>query len=239
MDGCRCPVPRAARDQNGSVRSLRLGVALVAASAALLAGCTDPSPDLPDPTDEPSSETSEAASTDASDEPSAEETEEATAAAPEPPVFGTAPNQPGGAATACVADALGAPLTFSTVLTAADEITLDTLTLEPTAGDDVEILDAYVLPFTGGAGGLAVGDYPPADPSSAREDVGEYVLGAGETVIVGVGVTAASPTTMGFVLSFHGADDIDRTLIGQHEVTIADVCGESSSDEEPGETPTS
>lgn len=219
------------------MRSLRLGVALVAASAALLAGCTDPSPDVPEPTDNPSSEAPEADSPTASDEPSTEETEAATAAVPEPPVFGTAPNQPGGAATACVADALGAPLTFSTVLTAADEITLDNLTLEPATSGDVEILDAYVLPFTGGAGGLAVGDYPPADPSSAREDVGEYVLGAGETIIVGVGVTATSPATMGFVLSYHGTDDVGRTLTGQHEVTIADVCGDS--DEGPDGTPTS
>ncbi|WP_420114206.1 hypothetical protein [Pseudactinotalea sp.] len=216
------------------MRSLRLGVAL-AASALLLVGCTDPSPDLPDPTDGPTSDTSETSSQEPpTEDPSTEATETTDAAGePEPPVFGTAANQSAGAATACVADALGAPLTFSTVLTATDAITLDDLTLETEdPASEVEILDAYVLPFTGGAGGLSVGDYPPADPSSAREDVGEYELDAGDTVIVGVGVTAQNPTTMTFVLTFHGADDVERTLTGQHEVTISDVCGAGEEDPE-------
>lgn len=209
---------------NERVRPLRLGIALIAASAALLAGCSDPSPEISDPTEAPPSETSEAPSESADpEEPSDSATE---AAELEPPVFGTSPGQPGGAATACVEDALGAPLTFSTVLTAADAITLDGLVLDPEAGspDDIETLDAYVLPFGGGAGGLSVGDYPPADPSSAREDVGEYELGAGETVIVGVGVSAQTPTTMRFVLTYRGADDVEQTLTAQHEVSIAQTC---------------
>jgi len=218
--------PRADAHHNGRVRSLRLGVALLAASAALLAGCTDPSPGRTDPSEAPSSETSEPSEpTSESTEPE-EPSESATeAGAPEPPVFGTSPTQPGGAATACVADALGVPLTFSTVLTAADPITLDDLTLEPRdAGAEIEILDAYVLPFSGGAGGLAVGDYPPADPGAAREDVGGYPLAAGETVVVGVGVSAQDPTTMEFVLTYRGDDGIVGTLTAPHEVSIAQAC---------------
>lgn len=215
------------------MRPFRLGIALLAASAALLAGCTDPSPDVADPTGAPTSESSEPPSSTA--EPDEPTTEPTTASEPEPPVFGTAAGQPGGAATACVEDGLGAALTFSTVLTADDAITLDDLTLEPaSATTPVDILDAYVLPFSGGAGGLAVGDYPPADPNAAREDVGEYPLGASETVIVGVGVTAQAPTTMTFVLTYHGADDVERTLAAQHEVTIAASCDSAESGSSSG-----
>ncbi|GAB2603970.1 hypothetical protein [Pseudactinotalea suaedae] len=215
------------------MRSLRLGVALLAASAALLTGCTDPSPALDEPSEPPSSETSEGTS----ESPEPEEPSESATEAdePAPPVFGTSPTQPGGAATACVADALGAPLTFSTVLTAADPITLDDLTLDPQNAAEIEILDAYVLPFSGGAGGLAVGDYPPADPGAAREDVGGYPLAAGETVTVGVGVSAQSPTTMEFVLTYRGADGDVRTLTAQHEVSIAQTC---TSEGPATETPT-
>lgn len=208
---------------------------MIAVSAALLAGCTDPSPELtdqPDPTPSASSEAS--TSSGEPDEPSEEASEDATVAAPEPPVFGTAANQPGGAATACVEGALGAPLTFSTVLTAVDAITLDSLVLDPGDGGEVETLDQYVLPFTGGAGGLAVGDYPPADPGSAREDIHFYRLDAGRTVVVGVGVSAQTQVTMTFVLTYHGVDGVERTVRAPHAVTIADSCTPAEPD--PAET---
>ena len=225
----------AATDQNGRVRSPRLGVALIAACAALLAGCTDPSPDLDgtgeDATSSAASESAEALPSE--DESTAEPTEESTTE-PAAPVFGPSADQPGGAASACV-PALDTPLTFSTVLTAIDTITLDGLTLEPANAEaEIEILDAYVLPFSGGAGGLAVGDYPPSDPTSARDDVGEYLLEAGETIVVGVGVTAQTPASMRFVLTYHGGDGAERTLAASHEVTIADSC---EAHIEPTDTP--
>lgn len=203
------------------MRSLRLGVALLAASAALLAGCTDPSPDLTDATEESAAASAVEETTEPTEpaEPSATPTPEA----PAPPVFGTSANLPGGAASACV-PAIGGQITFSTVLTAVDDITLDELALEPQNDATLEILDQYVLPFAGGAGGIAVGDYPPADPNSAREDLGEYLLAGGQTVVVGVGVTAQAETTMSLTLTYHGGDDVERTLTAQHELTVAESC---------------
>src|SRR5690606_23697577 len=148
---CRADTPGAPH-QNGRVRHLRLG--LVLATAALLAaGCTDPSPEVEQPTSaQPSEESTGTATEDASSE--ADETPSATGA-PEPPVFGTLVGMPGAPASACVAEALGAPLTFSTVLTAADAIVLDALTLETTPADaEPEVLDAWVLPFEGGPAGV-------------------------------------------------------------------------------------
>lgn len=161
----------------------------------------------------------------ASEEPEEETTTVSAAEAPEPPVFGTMPGRPGGSASACVQQTLGTPITFSTVLTSTDAIVLEALTVESSPDDaDIEILDAYVLPFEGGAGGLAVGDYPPADPHAAREDAKGFELGAGESVTVGVGVTVENPTTMTLVLTYQGADEVSRTLTSQHELTIAETC---------------
>lgn len=206
------------------MRHLRLG--LVLATAALLAaGCTDPSPEVEQPTSAQSTEESTGTATeDASSE--ADETPSATGA-PEPPVFGTLVGMPGAPASACVAEALGAPLTFSTVLTAADAIVLDALALETTPADaEPEVLDAWVLPFEGGPAGVGVGEFPPADPHAARQDAAGYELAAGASVTVGVGVTATEPTTMTLVLTYHGGDDVERTLTSQHELAVAETCSQ-------------
>lgn len=217
-------MPRARTTRhNGPVRRLRLRLLICAAvvATAALAGCSDPSP-TPDTTEQTTSSSGEPAP---SESATASTTQDTTDAAPEPPVYGVG-SPTGGAISACV-DNLGSPLSMITVLTAIDPITIDDLTVEADGATyDGEILDAFVLPFGGGLGGLTLDDYPPDDPTGEREDAAGYELETGTSVLIGVGLATDEPTDapLALVVDYTDAAGNTGSVTAPHTLALQDRC---------------
>lgn len=167
----------------------------------------------------------------ASDSPSADATTEPTDGSTavedsQPPILGTATN-PGGGGSVCLDDGDAMEATLSTVLTAVTPITIDSVTLAPSA-PDIEILDQFVLPYDGGLGGLTFGDYPPDDREGEREDAVGHALAAGETITIGVGFSIAenpgpAEMTLGITYKAAGSGDTEQ-LESSYQLILADDC---------------
>jgi len=211
----------------GQVRTRLLALTAVA-GLALLTACTDPAPGDADATGSPS-DTSTAESSTAEPEPSTGATEGTSGETTEPaqpPVFATSASANEVGARICVPDAFGEELSYLTVLTAIDEIRITDATLSSDSGIEAyEILDAFVLPFGTGAG-TTLAPFPPEDPDGDREDASGYVLAAGETINVGIGVVASGPEPieLSLTVTYEGADGTADSVSPSSGLTLADTC---------------
>jgi hypothetical protein len=199
-------------------------ICAAAIAVVALAGCSDPSPGSPaseqtsSSSAEPADPTTEAAT--------GSTTSDTTDAAPEPPVFGVGTSG-GGTISACVDIDAGSAVSMITVLTAVDTITIDDLTVEADGAPyDGDILDAFVLPFGGGPGGLTIDDYPPDDPTGERQDATGHELEAGTTVMIGVGLATDEPTEapVSLVVDYTDAVGNAGTATAPHTLTLQSRC---------------
>jgi len=207
------------------VRRHRLSFLICAAVAAALAGCSDPSPTTP-ATDQADQTTSASAEPAPSESTTSSTGPDTTDGAAEPPVYGVGTST-GGSISACVDIAAGSPVSMITVLTAVDTITIDDLTVEAAGATyDGEILDAFVLPFGGGLGGLTIDDYPPDDPTGEREDAAGYELEAGTSVLIGVGLATDEPTDAPLALVVDYTDAVGNagSVTAPHTLALQDRC---------------
>lgn len=211
----------------GQVRT-RLLALTAAAGLALLTACTDPAPDggeVGSPTPEASATPSDDTDTpadDATSEASTDEDEPAQA-----PVFAANAADNAVNIASCVPDAFGEELSYLTVLTAIDDVTIADVTAASDSGVGAyEVLDAFVLPFTSGGAGTTIAPFPPEDPTAERQDADGYLLAAGTTVLVGLGVTASGPdpVTLSLAVAYDGGDGAVETTTSTATLTLADTC---------------
>lgn len=209
----------------GQVRTRLLALSAVA-GLALLAGCTDPAPSGSDdgsasPTDDASATPSD------TDTPADTETSPGSSEPAQAPVFAPSATANAVNISSCVPEAFGEELSYLSVLTAIDDVTIADVTAASDSGVGAyEVLDAFVLPLSAGGAGTTIAPFPPEDPAGERQDADGYVLTADTTVLVGLGVTAAGPdpVTLSLAVAYEGGDGAVETTTSTASLTLADRC---------------